>query len=91
MISDIIENKASNLIFEKIEITSHLVDSTLGVFMKMSTYIANHSDIQEVLEEYKYKTYDERLDDIQSVYKIIHNMLATQTLDVPVHIIDLDK
>jgi len=50
-----------------------------------------NEDVQSILKTKEYDSYDERFKDIQTMYKISNGVLATQSFDVPIHIVDLNR
>lgn len=85
------QTKINNSVTESLESTSKLIDSTILSFIKITNYMSYNEDVQSILKTKKYDTYDERFKDIQTMYKISNGVLATQSFDVPIHIVDLNR
>ncbi|MEW8956367.1 MAG: sensor histidine kinase [Clostridium sp.] len=85
-------NSERNITLENnLKIVSKFVDSTMTVFSSMTNYISFNDEIQGILSsEYSSKSFD-KFNDTQKLYKITNSILATQPLDVPIHIIDKDR
>lgn len=90
-ISVFTEDKINKSITENLNIVSRLVDSTLSTFINMTNYISEQEEIQGILSKSSYDNYEDRFNDSQRLYKITNSVLATQTLDVPIHIIDKNR
>lgn len=74
-----------------LKIVSKFVDSTVTTFSSMTNYISFNDEIQEILStESSSKNFD-KFKDTQKIYKITNSILATQPLDVPIHIIDKNR
>jgi two-component system, sensor histidine kinase YesM len=81
-------SKLDSYVTENLEITARLVDSTVTTFTNMTNYIADNREVQSILVKGNQQNYDEKFNDTQQLYKTTRNLLATQTLDVPIHITD---
>ena len=90
-ISVFTEDKINKSITENLNIISRLADSTLSTFINMTNYISEQEEIQAILSKTSYDNYEDRFKDTQRIYKIANSVLATQTLDVPIHIIDKNR
>ena len=85
------QTKINNSVTESLESTSKLIDSTILSFIKITNYMSYNEDVQSILKTKEYDSYDERFKDIQTMYKISNGVLATQSFDVPIHIVDLNR
>ena len=90
-LSEFTETKINNSVTENLEFTSKLIDSTISSFIKITNYMSYNDDVQSILKTKEYNTYDDRFKDIQAMYKISSGVLATQSFEVPIHIIDLNR
>jgi two-component system, sensor histidine kinase YesM len=81
-------NKIDNYVMETLDIGARLIDSTVTTFANMTNYISENGDVQAILKKDGYRSYEERFEDTQQLYKTTRSVLATQTLDVPMHVID---
>lgn len=88
--------------YEKIEyytnsnlsIAAELIDSNINTYSKMVNYIAENLEVQEVISKEGIKDNyekEKKFEDTQELYKIIRAILATQTKEIPIHIVNLDK
>lgn len=85
--SSLIETKLNTSVVDNINVLGRSIDSSLGSFKNMCDYIAINPDIQQVLKRGGYNSYEEKFQDVQKVYKITNNILATQQMDVPIFIV----
>lgn len=91
IVSSFIENKVNNSVEESLRITSGLIDSTINMFINITNYVSNNKEIKDILEsdsKNPNKSYDEKFADTQKIYKIVNNVLATQSMEVPLHIVN---
>lgn len=90
-ISKFTNSRVDKSVKENLEITSRLIDSTMYTFKSMTNYISYNEEIQNILKIKDYNNYENKFNEVQKVYKVFNSILATQSLDVPIHIIDTKK
>ncbi|SFC30960.1 cache domain-containing sensor histidine kinase [Clostridium uliginosum] len=76
-----------------IKIAAELIDTNINTYEKMVNYIAENYDVQSIMEKENKSenTVESRFDDTQELYKISKAILATQSTEIPLHIVSLDK
>lgn len=84
--SNIINKKIDTYINQNLHVSAKLIDSTLGGFVSMTDFISQNEDVQRILKKKAYNNYDEKFDDVQTIYKLTSSVLAAQKLDVPIYI-----
>ncbi|MBW6408819.1 cache domain-containing sensor histidine kinase [Clostridium weizhouense] len=75
------------------KIASELIESNISTYEKIVNYVADNYDVQRIMKKGNSKgnNIDDRFYDTQELYKISTAILATQSTEVPLHIINLDK
>lgn len=75
------------------KIASELIESNISTYEKIVNYVADNYDVQRIMkkENSKGNNIDDKFYDTQELYKISTAILATQSTEVPLHIINLDK
>lgn len=89
--SRLINEKVNSSVKENLEVMGKLVDSSMGTLISITSYISTNEDVQVVLRKKEYKSYDEKFEDVQKIYKVTSSVLATQRLDVPIYIAGMNK
>ncbi|GAA0077305.1 two-component system sensor histidine kinase YesM [Clostridium sp. CTA-5] len=75
------------------KIASELIESNISTYEKIVNYVADNYDVQRIMkkENSKENNIDDKFHDTQELYKISTAILATQSTEVPLHIINVDK
>jgi two-component system, sensor histidine kinase YesM len=89
--SRLINEKVNTSVKENLEVMGKLVDSSMGTLISITSYISSNEDVQVVLRKKEYKSYEEKFEDVQKMYKVTSSVLATQRLDVPIYIAGMNK
>ncbi len=84
--SRIIDEKINNSIKDNVKIMARLIDSSISNFVSIVNYISNQDDVKAILIKSDYSNYEERINDIQKIYKTTNLIIATQKLDLPIYI-----
>lgn len=84
--SNIINKKIDTYINQNLHVSAKLIDSTLSSFVSMTDFISQNEDVQRILKKKVYSNYDEKFDDVQTIYKLTSSVLSAQKLDVPIYI-----
>ncbi|AWK51824.1 hypothetical protein DIC82_12710 [Clostridium beijerinckii] len=76
-----------------INIASRLIDNNINTYENIVKYIAENPDVQRIISKENNKEYliQSKFNDTQQLYQISNTILATQTIQIPLHIVNLDK
>lgn len=76
-----------------INIASRLIDNNINTYENIVKYIAEDPDVQRIISKENNKEYltQSKFNDTQQLYQISNAILATQTIQIPLHIVNLDK
>lgn len=90
-LSSLATKKIDKSVKENLDISGRLIDSTVSTFISMTNYMVDNEEVQNILRTEGYINYEDRFKDVQKIYKIANSVLATQSLDVPIHVIDKNR
>lgn len=86
------EENIKNYTESNIDMAAELIDNNLNTYKKMVGFIADNLEVQEIMARENHD-YEEgyKFNDTQELYKITRAIMATQSIEIPLHIVNLDK
>lgn len=84
--SNIINNRVNRSIEDNVEVMARLIDYSMENLKNMLNYVTASEDVQDVLAKKEYKSYEERFQDAQKIYKVTTPLLISQNQDFPIYI-----